>query len=270
MLRVIVHAGFYKTGSTSLQKHMAKLRPDLPSDCRYYGPDDFPKLGALARDFGQFPNDLRRQAFRKGLRRFLNDLPDPGSVDGLRTLMISRENFSGIMPGHRDVTGEIITAINPAAKMLARDLLGGLKRRFGTDCEISFLYVVRDTDEWLASVHGHQLRSTRMCHDLEAFKALFPKKFDLRQIADKIAQALAPVPVHIRQLEDYADHRHGPAGILLDLLEVPEELQAGWPAAKPANVGQCPDLRAQFLELNRQITDKEMLRQRKAALLEGT
>jgi hypothetical protein len=134
--------------------------------------------------------------------------------------------------------------------------------------DLQFLYSVRDRDSWLRSVHGHQLRSTHLRDDLMRFSDLFPTNFDLRKDAEKIAKALAPTPVHIRALEDYADHRQGPAAMILDLMGVPADVVASLPPAEPQNTGQSEDLRRVFLQLNRKGLSRDALKAQKADLLE--
>ncbi|WP_321829914.1 hypothetical protein [Thalassovita sp.] len=260
--RILIHAGFYKTGTTSLQAQLARVQQDLSPYFHYFGPNKLRDTGALAREFGRHLTEDSRRAFRRGFGRFVADLPEDGNI------VISRENYAGIMPGHRGLDGEILTDINPAARMLARDIRAGLERRFGNDMDLQFLYSVRDRDSWLRSVHGHQLRSTHLRDDLMRFSDLFPTNFDLRKDAEKIAKALAPTPVHIRALEDYADHRQGPAAMILDLMGVPADVMASLPPAEPQNTGQSEDLRRVFLQLNRKGLSRDALKAQKAALLE--
>ena len=52
---VIVHAGFYKTGTTSLQKYLARNRRALKPVFDFYGQDDFKSAGARARTYAQRP-----------------------------------------------------------------------------------------------------------------------------------------------------------------------------------------------------------------------
>ncbi|CUH83574.1 hypothetical protein TM5383_00765 [Thalassovita mediterranea] len=261
MRRILVHAGFYKTGTTSLQAQLARLADALEPYFHFYGPGALQRSGALAREFARSQTDESRRAFRRSFKRFAEALPDTGNI------VISRENFAGIMPGHRGVDGEVLTGINPAARMLARDIRAGLERRFGDQMDLHFLYSVRDRTDWLKSVHGHQLRSTGLRDDLVRFSELFPNNFDLRKDADKVAQALAPTPVHIRALEDYRAHPQGPAAMVLDLMDVPQEVIDTLPPAERQNAGQDAALRAEFLRLNRLGMDRTALHAAKHALL---
>ena len=76
MTRVIVHAGFYKTGTTSLQAYLARHRAALAPWFDYYGQADFEQAGAEARIYGQRPFPWRKARFRAALRRFLAGIPD--------------------------------------------------------------------------------------------------------------------------------------------------------------------------------------------------
>lgn len=251
--RVLVHAGFHKTGTASLQAQLRLLRDDLLPFFRHYGPEDMGDVPALATAFGRAPNDDSRRAFRQGFARFATQLPASGDI------VISSEALSGALPGHRDGLGQVITGINPAARMLARDIKGILHRQLGDDIRLGFLYSTRRRLHWLRSTHGHQLRETALDLDIDAFAALFPKGFDLERDADSIANVLAPTPVHIRQLEEFDDDPQGPAAMVLDLMQVPDSVVDRLPPAARMNRGDSTALRQRFLNLNRQGHTSEKL-----------
>lgn len=262
MTRIIVHAGFHKTGTTSLQDFLSDNRDALASQLAYYGKADFLNAGADARIYAQRPYPWRLWRFRRAFRRFLTNIPDHP------TNVLSRETFSGGMPGHRRVTGRWITSYGDSAETLARVIVSELQRRFGDGCEIVFFYTLREREDWLRSVHGHLLRSIRLTDDFPTFAARFAASISPATEADALRRALAPIPVVTAALEDWRDHPEGPAGALLDLLDVPDDLRATLTPATRANAGQSADLREAFLALNRSETDKSLLRSRKAGLLD--
>lgn len=261
MTRVIVHAGFHKTGSTSLQGFLADNRAALTPHLTYCGMADSGKAGACARIYGQRRFWWRRMLFRRAFRRFLRGIPDTDLI------VLSRESFAGAMPGYRKLGGRRIERYCDAAIPLAQEILRGIRHRFGPTTSVDFLYTLRDRDDWLTSVHGHLLRSIPLTDDLDAFRAGFATPPDLEADANRIARALAPVPVHVAWLEDYADTAEGPAGAVLDLAQVPADLRAGLTPAQHRNAGLPAHVLARFLQINRTGGGRARVKAAKAALL---
>lgn len=252
--RVLVHAGFYKTGTTSLQRFLGDNRAALTPWFAYYGPGDFHNAGAEARRYGQepFPGPLKR--FRLALRSFLQGVPDAENI------VLSRENFTGAMPGHRDWLGEALIGF-PHAKPLLRDLKKELRRRFGPEARIETLFTTRERTAWLRSIHGHLLRSIRLEEDFEQFSARFAALGPLSKEARRLGAD------HVVALEDIALRHCGPAAAVLDLMGVPQTTQEALPAAQRANTGQDAGLQSEFLRLNRSDLPKPALKAAKEALL---
>ncbi|MEM8632610.1 MAG: hypothetical protein AAGF74_15350 [Pseudomonadota bacterium] len=258
-VHVLVHAGFHKTGTSSLQDFFRSNRAALSALLAYYGKTDFLNAGAAARIYAQRPFPWRLANFRRAFRMFL------GSVPVTPKLLLSRETFCGAMPGHRKIGGRWITSYGPAAVPLAKAAHAELRRRFGPETRIEFLYTVRAPEDWLQSVHGHLLRSLRLRTDLDAFRARLGG-IDLVDEAARIADALHPVPVHTARLEAYGTHPFGPAKVALDLLDIPAAARKGLRPAQRANPGPSPRLRADYLRLNGEIRNKARLKARKEAL----
>lgn len=261
MTRVIVHAGFHKTGTSSLQDFLKQNRAALKPVLTYYGKADFVKAGVHARIYGQRQFWWRRLLFRRAFRRFLAAVPDAPLI------VLSRETFAGAMPGHRKLGGSRVENYADAAIPLAREILRGLRRRFGPDVAVDFLYTLRDRDSWLDSVHGHLLRSIHLTDDLADYLAGFHVLPDPEVDANRIAKALAPVPVHIAWLEDYADLPEGPAGAVLDLAGVPDDFRLALAPVGPRNPGQSRAVRDVFLKINRAGGSRAELKAKKEHLL---
>ena len=176
---------------------------------------------------------------------------------------------------------EVLAAVGPNAGKLAQELgwreyfhlvheregAAILRDRFGPEVAIEFLYTLRDRDSWLASVHGHLLRSINLRTDLADFRAGFRRLPDPASDVQRIAAALAPIPVHIAWLEDYADLPEGPAGAVLDLIGFPMEMLDTLKPAPHGNPGQPDDLREKFRALNRGGSRGRELKAAKEALL---
>ncbi|MBU2981605.1 hypothetical protein KO498_07225 [Lentibacter algarum] len=263
MTKVIVHAGFHKTGTTSLQDFFSRNKTALAPHLAYYGKLDFNRAGAHARIYAQRPFPHRRRKFRLALRSFLSNIPDH------QTIILSRETFSGGMPGHRRVTGGLMTSYVRPAKALAAVIIQELERRFGKDVDITFFYTTRAREPWLRSVYGHLLRSIRLTDTFDGFKARFPENLSPASEAAQLSKALAPRPVFTSALEDTQNRAEGPAAALLDLLNIPPKTRAALHPVPPKNTANSQDLQAEFLKLNRTIKNESKLKAKKEALLKS-
>ena len=262
MTRVIVHAGFHKTGTTSLQLYLARHRRAFAPYFRYYGQNDFKHAGTRARIYAQRRFPWRLAAFRRALRRFLATVPD------CETLVLSRENFSGAMPGHRDWRGRPLQDFRRAAVPLLTVVVAELTRRFGPDTEVELLYTTRDLESWLRSVYGHLLRSIHLTEDFEAFRAQFPAMPPLDSEAALIARDVG-CKVTIRPVEDFAEEKPGPALAVLELAGVPEDIWRRFAPAERANSGESGAVQAEFLALNRSGKSRAELKRIKDRMREA-
>ncbi len=113
-IRVIVHAGFHKTGTTSLQDFLYQNKSSLAPYMAYYGKMDFLDAGTQARIYAQRPFPHRLIKFRYAFRAFLENIPDHSMI------VLSRETFSGGMPGHHTLSGRLMTSYQRPAKRLAK------------------------------------------------------------------------------------------------------------------------------------------------------
>ncbi|WP_319824822.1 hypothetical protein [Thalassovita sp.] len=260
MTRVIVHAGFHKTGTTSLQALLERNDKRLSPYAAIYLKTALGRARFLGRWYGQRPSLLRLWLFRLGFRTFLRRIPDSPVI------VISRESFSGMMLGFRGARIKPPRSYAPMAIPLAQAIIREVRRRFGPDTQIEFLYTTRETEPFLNSAWRHVLRTSRLKQDYTAFRATFSPLPDLQTEADRIAQAIAPVPVHTAALETYADDPLGPGRAILDLLGVPEKTRAKLRPVDHHNPGQSADLSARFLSMNRSKMGRKTLQQEKDRL----
>lgn len=262
MKRVLVHAGFYKTGTTSLQDFLSRNRAALAPHFTYLGPEDLRDATARARDYARWPTPLRRARFRRALGA---TLADP-ALNAAPALVLSRENFIGLMPGHRDWRRRPAIGFPHAAQLLGvvTDALTG---RF-PGAGIEFLFTTRDRGPWLGSIHGHLLRSINLTDDLDQFTARFPSGFSCASEITRLTAALSPHPVHQADLATLSQRPEGPAAAILDLLAVPDTLRRTLAPTAPANPGQSPAQRAAFLDLNRRRLSPADLKTAKQSLMD--
>ena len=260
-VHVYVHAGYHKTGTTSFQDFFAANRKALKPVLDYYGKADFLAAGSHARIYAQRPFPWRLWRFRYSLRRFL------GAIPAAPVILLSRETFSGGMPGHRQLGGRLMMSYGRAAKPLADTIIAELRRRFGAETRITLVYTTREREAWIRSVYGHLLRSIRITDDFDGFRARFPDLPGPTQEAREMAAYLQPLPVLIIPLEQYGTNPEGPATALLDLLDIPVGIRARLKPAKRSNSSDPHSLQQAFLTLNRGPLGKAALKREKDRLL---
>ena len=258
--RVILHPGFHKTGTSTLQRYLTSNRWRFLEHAQVFAKANFIDAGDLATAYGLQPGRQRLLQFQAALSAFLADIPDH------KLTIISCEGFSGVMPGlRRPVTGTVRN-FHRAAIPLARVIDAELRRRFGADLDLCFFYTLRGHESWIKSVYGHLLHAIRLTQDFESFRAGFRNLIHLDQQAEKIAASLPNIRLETAWLEDQVGRHEGPAAALLDLIELPQEVRKNLPAPSLRNSGFPPELQGEFLALNRRIKDRAELKARKRHL----
>lgn len=229
MTRIIVHAGFYKTGTTSLQRYVEQNAALFGDHFFYCSKAQLSEAAIAAREFGARPFWWRRSAFRHAFERVVADLPDA------KIIVMSREQFSGTMPGFKTILGRRITSNLQAGIPLAKEIGRALRGHYKQDANVEFLFTLRDGESWVKSLYGHVQRSRKHPEDYAKFRRHFPQEIELQTQANRIAQAAGADRVHFSFLENTADHRFGPAKALLDVLDLPSEICEKLPAAHHEN-----------------------------------
>ncbi|TDK46787.1 hypothetical protein [Antarcticimicrobium luteum] len=255
-MRVILHAGFHKTGTTTLQQALHRNRRTLDAHLRLVPRDRMMPAGRSARAWSASRDPLDMALFRYELAEVMVDWD---SADP-RPLVTSVEDLCGNMPGRHGVESyaaaaplmiailEVLSELHPAARP-------------------EFYFSTRAPQAWLASVHAQHLRAMRMTESAEDFAERYRRAADLDAVVDDISAALAPLPVHRAALEQSAGRPLGPLAPLLDLLGLPAALLEGLVPHPPANTAPPPDCAAAFLRLNRSDLGEAELRAAKQALL---
>ncbi|KAA2313566.1 hypothetical protein DL237_12045 [Pseudooceanicola sediminis] len=255
--RLIVHAGFHKTGTSSVQQMLrdgqAALRPAL----RILTKRDMPAMCEAARAYAQAPGDVELAFFGYETARILETL----DVDDPRCILMSSEDLSGHIPGRRGRVGY------PAAPRLMARLLDTVRALWGAAPEVVFYFSTRGAHDWMRSCHTQHLRATRMRDDLASYCAWQAPHANLDAAVAAVAGAVPGTRVAHRALEQTRDMPQGPLTPLLDLADVPQPLRAALPPPAVANASLPEPLRAQLRLLNREIEDDTELRRRKRALI---
>ncbi len=252
MTRVIIHAGFHKTGTTSLQQFLEINAATLAPYVRVLLKSQMEDVASCARDCSNrsIPglNTIKQAAFR---RRFADLLQRTSLADG-QILLISCEALVGRMPGREG----ILTF--DAAAGLASNMVKVADRHFD-NLDLTLFYTTRGQTSWMRSAYSHLLHQSKFTMSEPEFTETFRRAGDLDAIVTSIAKAIAPrIPVS-SQLETTADDLFGPATALLRLLNLPTEVADSLEPPKHLNRQLDGFEKSKLQELNtRDITDAEL------------
>lgn len=235
---VLLHPGFHKTGTSSLQRGAIALRSVLEPHLRVLLAPDLGDTTRLARRFSAFGEARALSRFHDAFSVAMDalDANDP------RPVLISAEDLSGWLPGTHGVTDY------SAAAPLVSEAAAVLKSAFGPRCTLYLLYTTRPADDWLRSAYWQVLRATRLTQDFAAFAQTMRQAACFEPVITAARSAVGDaMRVETLALESCAEDPLGPLGYAARRLGVPV---TGLPPVPVQNVQ--PDGAAEaFLALNR-------------------
>lgn len=253
--RIILHAGFHKTGTSTVQQFLRNnrvaLRKQVALRLRWHMKD----LISAARAYSTDKDPLTLLKVQSRFGALMNELPGMPR----RTLVISAEELAGHLPGRGNL------ADYSAAPVLLYAYWEIAKARF-PNAEILIYLSTRAPEAWLASAHWEHVKSSDMTMDFDEFASTYHAAADLSSITDDIASAV-PAPLHTHALEDCADLPFGPADPLLDLCDIPNEVRTTLVAEPPANTRAKPGVLETLIEVNRTTQGAIRRKKLKAAIL---
>lgn len=241
MTRIVIHAGFHKTGTTSVQSLIHANRRRLGRRLRCYLKPDFIALTEAARSFSVDPDAMRLTELTEAAQAFFDTL-DP---EDPRDVLMSSEDLSGHMPGRHGLDRY------DAAELIMPQIADAARQRFGEPCEITFFFSTRAADRWLRSAWWQNLRSTRITLDLDTYATRYREAAEFDTVLQAIADTVAPARVTALPLEASTALPHGPLTPLLDLLDIPDAMRTRLHDLPPENVQPDQGLPEVFLALNR-------------------
>ena len=250
--RIVIHAGFHKTGTSSVQQTLRQNRPVLKPYLRSLLKGQMQPVISAARGYSTWGDTLTLEKFRTRFQALLADL-DPMPR---RTLCLSAEELAGHLPGRDDLHDYA------AAPVLAATMAEVAAEQFPR-AGITFLYTTRAGDAWLRSAYWEHVKSASLTLDWADYCARYGGSADLDQIVDAVAAA-QPHPVHRSRIEQVSQD---PAGPLLDLCGVPARVRNGLVQSPPLNVSGSDALLQALLDANRAYADPVARAAAKQAIL---
>ena len=250
--RIVFHAGFHKTGTTTIQRAMLNNRKLLRrKGIHVRTRDAMVGLCEAARAWSQ-----SLSALDLGLVTYeAAELATAWSqVDG--TVLASSEDLAGHMPGRRGVTRY------DACPSLVATIADAFFSVTPTT-QVDFVFTTREAEAWLASCHAQHIRATRMTLDLETYCKDFQASADLDAIVAEV-RAVVPANIAVFPLEEHSDTPLAPIASFAGLRPAPLSRLAREPVA---NARPDPQVLDQLLAINRSDLSAEDARTAKRALL---
>lgn len=253
--RIIVHAGFHKTGTSTVQALLRANRKALMPSLAVRLKGQMSELISATRGYSTYGTP---DALDKVSRRFdalLADLPGMPR----RTLLLSAEELSGHMPGRGPL------AVYSAAPVLMYLFWQRAQIAF-PQAAMAFCFGTRAPGTWQRSAWAEHVTASGMTLDFAEFCASYPAAPDLDGIVSEVRRRV-PAPVHSFRLEDCATLPLGPAEPVLDLCGIPDDLRARLVPQAPRNRRLDDETLAALLAINRAHRDTAARNAAKAAYL---
>lgn len=255
--RVVIHAGFHKTGTSSVQQLLRANRPALKPHLRSLLKGQMQDVVSAARGYSTWRDPLTLEKFAT---RFHARLTRHGDMPR-RSLCLSAEELSGHLPGRGDLRDY------SAAPTLATTMAQVVGQVF-PEAEIVFYYSTRAPDAWLRSAYWEHVKSSSLTLGWEDYAETYAASADLDATVDAVAAA-QPHPVHRARLEASANRPAGPAAPLLDLCGVPPGKQAALSLPPPVNERHDSVVLLALLAANREYGDRDARNAAKQAILKA-
>lgn len=257
-MHVIVHPGFHKTGTTSLQAALRTNRKKLSPDIRILLKDDMPSLTATTKAYSvsMEPLDLALVIYEAG--QVAESIPAD-----TKTVILSSESLCGQIPGRNNVKDY------RAAPRLMGTLYDAFSEAHPT-AKLSFFFSTRDRQPWLASCYTQHLRASRMTLSADNYIETFTPSSDLEKIVRDCVGAVPMCGVVSVRIEDSGKTRLGLLDRMLDIAGYPKTSREALTPVANLNTSPTPAQVAALLEVNRSNMSDTQARAARTALNKGT
>jgi len=253
-MRILLHPGFHKTGTSSLQRGATAQFDSLAPRLQLMLTPDLIEAARVARHYSERRTSEDLEHFTKEFQRAV---ADRDSRDR-RPLLISSEVLSGHLPGLRGVK------TYAAAPILARSAVEVLHRHYGAEAQITVWFTTRNPETWLRSLYWQNLRAQRLTEEFEPFRDRMAPAADHARIVDEARRCIGSLAqVETDRIEDIGPEPLGPLGAALRHLGVTTEGLG----ALPQHNTQPENAARDFLALNRSAMGDKALADAKRKVL---
>ncbi|WP_299722782.1 hypothetical protein [uncultured Tateyamaria sp.] len=246
--RLVVHAGFHKTATTTLQNTLAAHSELLAPHAHILLRAEMKGLCEAARHYSKTGTefDLGLVAYEAAL------LAEDWTQD---TVLLSSEDLSGHMPGRHGLMD-----YSAAPRLVAS--MTDAWRAACPKARITWVYTTRAPGPWLASCHVQHLRAVRMTLDAAGYATAYAGSADLDGIVAQLRRTGADVTA--LPIEEHGDTL---VDQLLRCADIPAPVRAQVRQVKAANTSPDPDRITALLDLNRSNLSHADWRAARTALL---
>ena len=246
--QIILHPGFHRTGTSSIQHFLWANRKVLYPYVQVLLNRHVESVAHLCTQFSISQNPLDLATMVDALDTAFDAQPATAG----RHLIISSETLCGRIPGYAT------TQDYAAVPTLVAYLTTYLQDRFPS-ANIRVLFTTRDPEPWLFSVYRHVLRSNRIVEKPDSFARKFNKAAQFDTTMETVAEAISPVETLSLPLEDAAQHPQGPGCVLLDQLSLPSHIFTQVQPVEVAARGASTHMWQEFLAMNKSDLPDQIL-----------
>jgi hypothetical protein len=256
-MRIVLHAGFHKTGTTSLQASLGAHRQMIAPYAQCLTLKISQRLSTATKAARAFSaGEASHHDLARDMQAWAADLPDMDQ----RHLLISSEDFAGHMPGRFGIDDyRALLVTGPCA-------VQALHGRF-PGAAITVLVTTRGAEPWLKSLHWQLAKHPDLLLKQKRFCKDYAKAADFAAVLTPLKAALAPFgDLVVAPLETLKTRRLGPVEALYDLIDLPDALRQTLVVAPVKNRNPSDGLADQFVQLNRAKLPAEELERAKTAM----
>lgn len=257
MSRALLHLGFHKTGTTSMQGFLRRNQAVLYRHAAVLLPEQTSELSRWVWRLHMLNDDDVKQVIAEEIAGLLAGL----DLDG-RDLIVSDENLLGPMPRASDVD-----PYPHAAALL--DLWCLALRTLPHPMRPTLLLTTRGTPDWATSIHAHlarKLSAVRLTEHRDSFvPRLAAHGFD--PTITGLRLALPDLDIRLHDMADLAAAPCGLAQPFVDFLPLSVAERAELQPTIHENRAPVPEITDRLIALNRSDLDDEALWDAKRAML---
>lgn len=255
-MRIVLHAGFHKTGTTSLQVTLEAHSKALAGVVQVATLKLTPGLVRATDAARSYSLNHDREALQAGMTSWVAGIPALGN----RSLIVSAEDFVGHMPGRFGLV-DYRAAVDTVPAAVA-----ALRGRF-PGAEVRVLLTTRAPRPWLRSLHWQLALHPEMMLKQRRFCKEFARAADFDAVTGPLRQALAgQAEVISVPMETLVDRRLGFAEAVYDLAGLSDDLRAALSPTHAHNRRSVEGLADQFVLLNRARLPDDELERAKVAM----